>query len=61
MLLIDEVITFAEATKIWGLGDSTLRSVARTNRLQENVDFRKSGCIWLITRTAMIKLYGQEY
>lgn len=54
-----EFISFAEASKLWGLGESTLRSVVGTNRLVAEVDYRKSGKVWLITKKAMKKLYGE--
>ncbi|MCC0648452.1 hypothetical protein KGF50_09260 [Clostridioides sp. ZZV15-6598] len=54
-----KVFTFKEATSIWGLGESTLRSVVRQNNLIEGVHYRKSGSNWLITEEAMIKLYGK--
>lgn len=57
-IIINEVMTFAEATKLWGLSESTLRSSTRTKKLIEGVDFRKSGKVWLITREAMIRVYG---
>ncbi|EQF29841.1 hypothetical protein QEW_4516 [Clostridioides difficile CD160] len=53
-----KVFTFKEATSIWGLGESTLRSVVRQDNLIEGVHYRKSGSNWLITEEAMIKLYG---
>lgn len=59
MGLIDEVMTFGEATKLWKLGNSTLRMMAKTDRLVEGVDYRKSERAWLITKTAMEKLYGE--
>ncbi|HFL3696700.1 TPA: helix-turn-helix domain-containing protein [Clostridioides difficile] len=54
-----KVFTFKEATSIWRLGESTLRSVVRQNNLIEGVHYRKSGSNWLITEEAMIKLYGK--
>ena len=60
ILEINEVMTFAEATQRWGLADSTLRKLATTNKLLEGLDFRKSGKVWLITRDAMKRIYGEE-
>ena len=60
VLEINEVMTFAEATQRWGLADSTLRKLATTNKLLEGLDFRKSGKVWLITRDAMKRIYGEE-
>lgn len=50
---LDEVMAFSEASEIWGLGESTLRSTVRTDKLQEGIDYRKSGKVWLITKDAM--------
>ncbi|MDF2608940.1 MAG: hypothetical protein K0R92_414 [Lachnospiraceae bacterium] len=55
---LESVMTFAEATEKWGLGESTLRSMVRDNRLKEDIDYRKSGKVWLIRKDSMIKLYG---
>lgn len=56
---LNDIMTFPEASKIWGLGESTLRSVVKQDRLKEGIDYRKSGSSWLITKAAMIKLYGE--
>ena len=56
---IKTVLTFAEASHRWGLNDSTLRKLVNTNKLQENIDYRKSGKVWLITEEAMFKIYGE--
>lgn len=52
------VMTFAEASKRWSLGESTLRSTIKTDRLEEGIDYWKSGGTWLITEDAMIRIYG---
>lgn len=54
-----KVFTFKEATTLWGLGESTLRSVVRQDNLIEGTHYRKSGSNWLITEDAMLKLYGK--
>lgn len=59
MKIIDQVMTFGEATKIWNLGNSTLRKAVLDKRLKEGKDVRKSGRAWLITRQKMIELYGE--
>ena len=59
MKIIDEVMTFGEATQIWNLGNSTLRKAVLDKRLKEGEDVRKSGKVWLITRKKMIEMYGE--
>lgn len=56
---IDEIMTFAEATEKWGLADSTLRKLVTTDKLVEGVDYRKSGKVWLITKDAIKRVYGE--
>lgn len=56
--VLEEVMTTAEACTLWGLGESTLRSAIRYNRFKEDIDYRKSGKVWLITRKAMERVYG---
>ena len=57
--ILNEVLTFREASQIWKLDDSTLRKMVKTDKLIEGIDFRKSGATWLITKKAMIKAYGE--
>lgn len=59
--MINEVLTFAEAAELWELSMGTLRmrlSKGYMGDLIEGVDYRKSGKVWLITKDAMVKLYG---
>ena len=53
-------MTFAEATKRWGLGHSTLREAARHSRFLPG-EIRKSGGTWLVPEEAMRRLYMQYY
>ena len=56
---LNDIMTFSEASEKWGLGESTLRSVVRTDKLKEGIDYRKSGKVWIISKEAMYKLYGE--
>lgn len=56
---INEIMTFAEATEKWGLADSTLRKLVKTDKIKEGIDYRKSGKVWLITKEAMERIYGK--
>lgn len=56
--VLNEVYTLKEASKLYGLGESTLRSTTiKSKRLVEGIDFRRSGKVWLITKAAMDRLY----
>ena|SRR5690554_4731584 len=54
-----EVITFSEAQDLWGLGSSTLRKAVSDKRFFPE-EIRKSGNTWLVTKTAMERLYGRR-
>jgi hypothetical protein len=57
--VLEEVMTFPEACKRWNLGESTLRKAAIDGRFLEN-EARKSEKSWLVTHSAMERLYGKE-
>jgi len=53
-----DLLSFADATTIWGLNESTLRKAISYRRLVEGIDVQKFGKQWIITRTAMEREYG---
>ena len=65
METINKVLTFAEAEQKYGLAAGTLRKYLyqtdkEKQRINENIDYRKSGKTWLITKEAMDKIYGKK-
>ena len=54
----DGLMSFAEATSLWGLSESALRKAVSYNRLVEGVDAQKFGKQWIVTRSAMEREYG---
>lgn len=58
--ILEEVMTFAEAAEKWGLGESTLRSTIKTDKIKEGIDYRKSGKVWIILKSTMFREYGEE-
>lgn len=61
MKIIKEVMTFKEAQERWGLSESTLRGVVnRSDRFVINVDYRKSAGTHIITKEAMLRVFGKE-
>lgn len=55
---ISEIYTFSEAAEIWGIDPSTLRHRVNSTNLISDFDYKKSGKVWLITKSAMERLYG---
>lgn len=56
--MINEVMTFTEASQVWGLSDGTLRHATERKVFKEG-EIRKSGKVWLVTREAMERVYGE--
>lgn len=54
----DEVMTFKEASGKWNVSTSNLRNNVRNGRFKDG-EVRKSGDIWLVTKKAMKRLYGE--
>lgn len=63
MNILYEVLTLKEAADIWGISQDTLKQKC-IGRVKGNLAFsseecRQSGKTWLVTRTSMIRLYGE--
>ncbi len=56
----DGLLSFADATSIWGLHDSTLRKAVAYHKLVEGLDVQKFGKQWVVTRSAMEREYGPQ-
>ena len=53
------LLSFKEATDLWGLNESTLRKAVSYGKLKENIDVKKFGKQWIVTHQAMEREYGQ--
>ena len=54
----DGLLSFKEATDLWGLNESTLRKAVAYGKLKDGVDVKKFGKQWVITLAAMKREYG---
>ena len=57
----DRLLSFADATELWGLSESTLRKAVAYHKLVDGLDVKKYGKQWLVTRDAMEREYGQPW
>lgn len=55
---LNEVYTMQEIAQLYNLSEGTLRYNIRTGKFQEDKDFRRSGRIILILKSAMEREYG---
>ena len=53
----EDLITFSEASQLYGIAESTLRSAASSGRFKDD-EIRKSGKVWLVTKKGIERLYG---
>lgn len=54
----DNLISFSDATNLWGLNESTLRKAIVYGKLKEGTDVKKFGKQWVITLDSMRREYG---
>ena len=55
----DGLMAFTEATRLWGLNESTLRKAIKYGKLVNGVDACKYGKQWVISVEAMKREYGK--
>lgn len=54
----DGLISFSDASELWGLSESTLRKAVVYGKIVPGVDARKYGKQWIVNRDAMLREYG---
>lgn len=54
----DGLLALSDATKLWGLNESTLRKAIAYGKLVNGVDVCKFGKQWVVSASAMNREYG---
>lgn len=54
----DGLLSFSDATSLWKLNESTLRKAVCYGKLRQGLDVLKFGKQWVVTKTAMLREYG---
>jgi len=55
---IEDIMTINEAASIWNITEANIRYHIKNGKLVNDIEYRKAGRITLITKKAMIKLFG---
>ena len=55
----DGLMSFTDATELWGLSESTLRKAISYGKIVSGVDAHKYGKQWIVTKAAMEREYGE--
>lgn len=56
----DDVLSFTDASIMWGLSESTLRKAVSYGKFVKGIDVCKYGKQWLISMSAMRREYGPQ-
>lgn len=54
----DGLMSFADASDLWGLSESALRKAVSYGKIVSGIDARKYGKQWIVTKDAMFREYG---
>lgn len=55
----DGLMSFADASGLWGLSESTLRKAVSYGKIVSGIDARKFGKQWIVSIDAMKREYGE--
>lgn len=58
--VFDGLMSFGDASELWGLSESTLRKAVEYGKLKNGVDVCKFGKQWVVSAEAMQREYGQK-
>lgn len=61
MNMLLEVMTATEAAEAWNMTEGAIRAAIKSNKFILGKEYRKAGRITLITREAMIRVYGNKH
>ena len=56
--IFDNLLSLKEAADMWHLEESTIRKAIASNKFRINVDVKKFGKQWVVTKDAMEREYG---
>ena len=57
--ILDEVMTMQESAQYIGITDGAVRNAIRNNRLKEGIDYKRSGRIIIVLKSAIIREWGR--
>ena len=57
--VLDEVMTMQESAQYIGITEGAVRNAIRNNRLKEGIDYKRSGRIRIVLKSAVIREWGR--
>jgi hypothetical protein len=57
--ILDEVMTMQDAAQYIGITEGSIRNAIRNNRLKDGIDYKRSGRIIIVLKSAVIREWGR--
>ena len=57
--ILDEVMTMQESAQYIGISEGSIRNAIRNNRLKDGIDYKRSGRIIIVLKSAIIREWGR--
>ena len=57
--ILENVMTMQEAAQYIGITEGSIRNAIRNNRLKEGIDYKRSGRIIIVVKSAVIREWGR--
>ena len=57
--ILDEVMTMQESAQYIGITEGAVRNAIRNNRLKEGIDYKRSGRIIIVLKSAVEREWGK--
>ena len=58
--ILDEVMTMQESAQYIGITEGAVRNAIRNNRLKEGIDYKRSGRIIIVLKSAVEREWGNK-
>ena len=58
--ILDEVMTMQESAQYIGITEGAVRNAIRNNRLKDGIDYKRSGRIIIVLKSAVEREWGKK-
>ena len=58
--VLDDVMVLNEAAQYIGISEGSIRNAIRNNRLKDGIDYKRSGRIIIVLKSAVIREWGNK-
>ena len=58
--ILENVMTMQDAAQYIGISEGSIRNAIRNNRLKDGIDYKRSGRIIIVLKSAIIREWGNK-